>query len=327
MTQVNERQGRKTPTPSISVIVATRDRPSILNECLSRLFAQDYHPFEVIVVDNSTDSAGTQEAVRQFPALHVREDARKGNLARTRNQGIARSTGQLLAFIDDDTLVSRDWMQALAAGFLESDVGGVVGRVVETDAPEVETQDIGRFSPRGELTMNFNNLAGSMVEVDFLYGCNMAFRRSALLQAGTFDPWFGITYEEQDLSFRIRRAGYRLLYVPGMMATHLKAPRPTGVVQRSESFDLRSQFISCRSLAYLCVSHFGPRRDFARVAFVNLPKGAARSCFEAPSAKGFLRIPAILSGGAVGYLMAGARGLGLHRPEALPGDQPKGRES
>jgi cellulose synthase/poly-beta-1,6-N-acetylglucosamine synthase-like glycosyltransferase len=303
-------------SPLVSVVIATRDRPEVLKQCLERLFDQSYELFEIVVVDNSADLS-TGQVVREFPVVYVRENPGHSNPARMRNQGIARSKGDILALIDDDTLVLEGWMRSLVAAFDDPDLGGVTGRVMESGVPVVTTTEIGQFSPRGELTMNFDNLIPQSVPVDFMYGCNMAVCRSALQEAGAYDPWLGIIYEEQDLSFRIRAAGYKLLFVPDMAVEHLKAPRPHGVVQRPGRFDPKSLFASCRSLAYLCVSHFGLRMDFATVAFINLPKAASRRFVKAPSLSGLLAILATVGGGLVGYLMACARRLSLHLPPPL----------
>jgi GT2 family glycosyltransferase len=307
-----------TRQPSVSVIIPTRDRAMILEQCLQHVYTQEGGPLETVVVDNSLDQQSTLAIVGRFPGTtYVRANPTKCNPALMRNLGIQVGRGDILAFIDDDTLVEPGWVRAMREAFADPTVGGVTGRVIETDAPEVSTMEIGRFSPRGEITMNFNNTIDRPVPVEFLYGCNMAVRRSVLNRIGQYDPWYGITYEEQDLSFRIRRAGYRTLYVPTMVGRHLKASRPAGVTHRSDESDLRSLYQSCRLLAYLCVSHFGPSSDFARVAFINLPKGAIRSFVDQPSVKRFLKIPALLAGCLAGYGMAATRALELHMPPKL----------
>lgn len=304
--------------PLVSIIIATRDRAEVLDKCLDHVMAQDGALLEVIVVDNSVDQLRTLAVIRRHSdVIYLRADPRKRNPALTRNLGIQASRGEILGFIDDDTLVAPGWLSALVDAFVDPQVGGASGRVIEADAPEVCTPEIGRFTPRGEITMNFNNIIEQSVPIEFLYGCNMALRRSMLMVVGQYDPWFGITYEETDLSFRIRAAKATLVFVPGMTVRHLRAPRPYGIVRRADSLDLRSVYLSCRSLAYLCVSHFGLRRDFARVAFINLTKGAMRSFVDQPSANRLLKVPIVLVGGLVGYGMAAARGRGIHRPPTL----------
>jgi GT2 family glycosyltransferase len=299
---------------TVSVIIPTRDRAVVLEQCLQHISAQEGDLPEIVVVDNSVDHRSTLEVVSRFPGTtYIRADPNKRNPALMRNLGIQASRGNILAFIDDDTLVAPGWLQAVTAAFEDPDVGGATGRVIEADAPEVLTAEIGRFSPRGEITMNFNNTIDRPVPVEFLYGCNMAVRREVLDQIGQYDPWYGIVYEEQDISFRIRRAGYLTLYIPPMVAQHLKTPRPVGVTRRSDKSDLRSLYQSCRSLAYLCVSHFGLRMDFIKVAFVNLPKGAIRSWWDNPSLVGALKTGSVVLGGIVGCSMAGIRYFGIRQ--------------
>ena len=302
-------------TPMVSVIIATRDRPAVLEQCLQHLEMQKGEFSEIIIVDNSVDQQSTLAAIERCSGtVYLRADPAKRNPAMMRNMGIQASRGEIQAFIDDDTLVSHGWLNALIGAFTDPQVGGITGRVIEAGLPEVDTPEIGRFTVRGEITMNFNSTIDHLVPVEFLYGCNMAVRRSTLDSVGYYDAWFGFAYEEQDVSFRIRRAGFQTLFVPNMVARHLKAARPTGVARRSSEFDPRSLYLSCRSLAYLCVGHFGLKQGFWRVAFVSLPKGAVRAFLNRPSLSSFNMVPAVLLGSMVGYSMAGARWLGLHHP-------------
>lgn len=299
--------------PTVSVIIATRDRPSVLNQCLQHLRAAVDDSAEIIVVDNSNDAHATLSTIQQHPeVIYLRADPAKRNPAVMRNQGIARSRGAILAFIDDDTLVMAGWYSALIEAFKHPQVGGVVGRVIEEDTPAVNTDVIGRFSPRGELTSNFNNLNEHPVEVEFLHGCNMALRYSALETVGLFDPWFGIYYEEQDIGFRIRNVGYKMIYVKRMCANHLRMPRPPGVPMRSAHSDLRSIFLNCRSLSLLCVSHFGLRSDFMRIALLGLPMHYGKRYIGKRSHKAVTAPLCSFVGSLYGYAMAAYRRTGWY---------------
>jgi len=301
----------------VSVIIPTRDRSEVLRKCLACVFAQEYEHFEVIVVDNSVRQADTQRVVQQFPGIrYIREDPARANPAHMRNVGIAASRGEILAFIDDDSLVFPGWMEALAVALSDPTVGGVSGRVIEASAPLVDTPEIGKFYSSGVITANFNNLIDRPVELDYLNGCNHAVSRGALRCSGLYDPWLP-TYEDPELGFRIRKSGYRLLYVPGMLVEHMLAPRSGPWLRRSGYFDLRSHFLSCRSLTYLCMSHFGLNRGFAKTAFVDLPKSLTASFVRTPSLGALSKIVAAMVGVAVGLCMTAARRWGLHSPPEL----------
>jgi GT2 family glycosyltransferase len=308
---------------SVSVIIPTRDRAPVLEQCLRHVHVQEGGPPETTVVDNSLDQQSVLAVVGRFPSVtYVRADPNVRNPALMRNLGVQASRGDILAFIDDDTLVAPGWLQAVRDAFSDPDVVGATGRVIEFDEPEVSTTEIGRFTSRGQITMNFNNTIDRSVPVEFLYGCNMALRREALVAHRGFDPWLAMAYEDTELNLRLHAARCQLLFWPAMKATHLRWARPDKVMRRAEDFDTASLYRSCRSLAYLCVSQFGLTLDFARVAFVNLPKGALRSFVNQPSASNLLRILSVLAGGSTGYAMAAAQKLGLHRPPALASEEP-----
>ena len=103
----------------VSVVVSTRNRADVLGNCLRALAANRATvSFEIIVVDNgSTD--GTREVVRavaetcEFP-LHYVWEPRRG-VSHGRNAGIARATGRIVAFTDDDIQVAADWVERVGA--------------------------------------------------------------------------------------------------------------------------------------------------------------------------------------------------------------------
>jgi glycosyltransferase involved in cell wall biosynthesis len=323
MSAINTRNGgpSEPPAPSlpfVSVIIPTRDRPQTLERCLQQLSSQDYRPFEIIVIDNSADMTATKAVVSKFvEVIYIREQPQRINPGRMRNMGIERSQGSILAFVDDDTIVFPGWMRALVAGLAASKVGGVTGRVIEEGQPVVDTPQIGQFYPSGRIVANFNNLITYPVEVGYLYGCNHAISREALNRAGVFDPWQAMAYEDLELAVRVREYGFTLLYLPGMVVEHLHAPRPAGVARRAGEFDLKSQFLSLRSLAYFSVNHFGLRKELAKTAFVQLPKAAGRAFVQRPSLDSLGPIFAGPAGAIVGSFMAALTRLGLHHPPTL----------
>ena len=307
--------GMISETPLVSVIIVTCDRPEVLRSCLEHVIAQDYPYFEIIVVDNSHFQEKTFSVVHGFPTVHyIRSNPRRVNPGYMRNQGIRQSRGELLAFIDDDTLVLPGWMAALVEGLCDLQVAAVTGRVDEDLTPVVHTKDIGRLLPDDTLVMNFNNSISESVPVSIIYGCNQAIKRNVLQAHGGFDPWYGMAYEDTEIGLRLSKAGYRLCFLPKMQVKHLKAPRPSYVIQRSVNSDLRSRFVSCRSLAYLCVSQYGICREFLRTSFINLPRSWVGEFLRRPSLKGIVNVVIGLSGLIFGYVMAALRKIHFHRP-------------
>lgn len=298
---------------SVSIIIATRERPATLRPCLARVFAQDYSPLEVIVIDNSPDDQ-SQQVVGEFPmAEYLKCDFRSDNVASLRNLAIGHASGQLLAFIDDDTFVEPGWLAALAGTFSDPSIGGVTGRTITPDVAEDNSPIIGRLSPRGEfIGAGFNNLWSQIVDVDHLQGCNMAVRRSLVKSLGGFDPLMHYSREDVELGLRIKSFGYRLVFQPKAIVHHVLAPRSASTIRRADH-DRRSRFVHSRSLAYLFVKYYGLRFDFAKTAFWQLPRYDAGRLLRSPSIDALGMLLATYVGVLVGYCWACLARIGLHR--------------
>lgn len=209
--------------PRLSVIVPTYNRASYLNALLDALGAQVYPAsrLEVIVVDNdSTDS--TEAVVRAaaaaapFPIAYYRKENR--GPAAARNYGIARSSGELLAFTDSDCLPSPRWLPSAVASLGAKD-GLVCGPILPINHPD---------DP-----LMVHQVRPTTRDTGIYPTANVLYRRSALEQVGGFDEQFGayawglpIGGEDTDLAWRLRRAGYGAVFAPLAVVHHRATPLP-----------------------------------------------------------------------------------------------------
>ncbi len=207
--------------------IATNGRPSILGEALADLAGQTVQPTAVMVTyGKPSDIADLPE---RFPSVHFIEAA--GGSCAKRNRILDRAgTADLVLFIDDDFLLAPDYLEMMERAFRQ-DAGLVAatGRVLRDGAKgpglsiEQGRQALAR-APRPLLEQpcpTFNT-----------YGCNMAFRMSAVRESGVrFDeklPAYA-WYEDIDFSRRLARHG-TLLLIPAAMGVHLgvKVGRQSG---------------------------------------------------------------------------------------------------
>jgi len=112
----------------ISVIVPVHNGEKFLGDALTSIFAQDYRPIEVIVVDDgSTDSSGA--IARSYPEVRYFHEERQGS-AVARNTGIDNSRGELIAFLDaDDRWFPNNLSIQTAHIMKHPEVGYVCGRM------------------------------------------------------------------------------------------------------------------------------------------------------------------------------------------------------
>jgi GT2 family glycosyltransferase len=245
-------------SPQVSVIIITRNRPAILEDCLKHLERQreDGIEFETIVVDSS-DTEETQQVLRtHFEIKKARIPGGRDNMPEARNRGMELARGAIYAFIDDDCFVQPGWLRLLAAHYQDASVGGVGGRLRDDRIPpEASYEIVGRIDPDGRVHLNFQRDTGKAVEVDHLPGGNMSFRAGILRKIGGFDTLYGGPnfMEETDLCVRVRAAGYRLIFEPAAVVNHVNAPRE-GMTRSND--DPRVVYWSIRNRSYFTLKNF-----------------------------------------------------------------------
>ncbi|WP_417723050.1 glycosyltransferase family 2 protein [Salipiger sp.] len=211
----------------VSVVIVSRGRPEMLARCLTGVSQLDHPAFEIVVVACPAGCA----AVRGRPdAAYIRLlPFDRADISTARNIGIAHAAGEVLAFLDDDAVPEPTWLAHLCAPFETSGVaaaGGFVrgrngidfqwrGRVV---TPALEDSDLPVsgsapviLRPEGEAAVK-------------LQGTNMAWRRSALVALGGFDPAFRFYLDDTDLDLRRHAAGLAVAIAPLAQVHHGFAP-------------------------------------------------------------------------------------------------------
>jgi GT2 family glycosyltransferase len=199
------------PRPRISVVLCTYNGERTIRESLEHLTRLKYPDFEVIVV-NDGSSDGTLEIVRDFDVKLISTE--QGGLSRARNIGLQAATGEIVAYIDDDAYPDADWLDYLAQSFRTSDHVGVGG-------PNLPPRDDGRMAdcvahaPGGPVHVLLTD-----DRAEHIPGCNMAFRRSALLEIGGFDTRFRAAGDDVDVCWRLQERGGTLGFSPAAVVWH-----------------------------------------------------------------------------------------------------------
>ena len=227
---------------AISVVICTRTRPQLADLCLESLRRTDYPALEVIIVDNTDEGALNETALQEN--VRVVHDPRPG-LSRARNTGVRHASHDIIAFIDDDVVVERGWLGAVAGALEDDSVAGVTGLVVPA---ELETEAQREFEWYGGMGKGGvrRRFAGAALPARQAIGtqavgvgANMAFRRSVIERIGGFDEALGagtVTLGAEDLDFfhRVLRAGLTICYEPAARVGH--GHRRTVAELRSQIF-------------------------------------------------------------------------------------------
>ncbi len=233
-----EGAGIPSPTPNLTITVCTRNRAALLRRCLASLVAlSDGHrcfgqQIDVLVVDNAPPDDKTREAAQSFPGVrHVVEPVPGLNFAR--NRALASTDRPWLAFIDDDAVADRHWLDCLANGIAASpDAGGFTGLVLplflDTEAQLCFERDGGfgsSFATERVGTERWGDRLHPANAARLGTGACMVFSTDVLRAVGGFDEALDTgpplpTGGDIDMFYQVLRAGYRLVYLPGLLAHH-----------------------------------------------------------------------------------------------------------
>lgn len=316
--------------PSVSIVVCTHGlRPEALRRCVASLQRAAGEGVEVVVVDNATHPAvvpallsaqlgGENERVR------VVREPRKG-LDHARNRGIAATTGDVIAYVDDDCEVDAGWPAALATAFLDPAVECVTGRVLAANGQCATAQwfELRYSFDRGELPQRFHQTDVRPWFPVYPYhlgtGCNMAFRRTLLDRIGGFDTAIDMgTFVggggDIDIFARAIDAGAVAAYEPQAVVRHYHRERRRALIFQFIGYGATPSALAAKWLLTR------PGRRKAAIAFLlwylrDTVRRALRPGHAGPWMPWYLGV-AELAGelwGPIGYLLGWARAVGRRR--------------
>ncbi len=234
----------------ISVIIATYNRLHSLSALLRSLSLGTYQSKDTIIVDQSSKKISRQVAgvAHKYHARYY-HIARKG-LGVSRNFGLHKARHSIVAFVDDDCIVSNTWLKT-AYSLLHNahSIVGVFGKTM----PYRPKQNRGKLCP-----CTFTKRKKSVITKPTLhykhigYGNNMAFKKPVLISVGGFKEWLGhgsigMSAEDAEIALRLLIHRHKLLYEPKLLAYHNKW-------LNKKEFDLIFLSYTCGELA--CYGYF-----------------------------------------------------------------------
>jgi len=219
------------PEPTVSVVVNTCERRDELRTLLAALNRQSYERFEVVAVVGPAEDGTREMLAEEFAGRVKAVDCPVFNLSVSRNLGLAHADGEVVAFIDDDSIPSTTWIAQLAEAYRDDGVAGAGGRTYLVRPDEDRIQFLrGMFSVVAEQQdVRWGNSAlppsrtARAPWFPRFHGTNMSYRRAALLAIGGFDERFEYLYDDGDIGVRLGLAGFRLQHLDEAVVYHLGA--------------------------------------------------------------------------------------------------------
>jgi GT2 family glycosyltransferase len=223
----------------VSVLIVNYRAYTDLARCLDSLQRFLSDDLEVIVVDHLSERAATEPLVRRFPWIQLIEVGTNPGFAAGVNRAARAARGRHLLLLNPDSVVDGDVAHALGAWLDEHPQVGACGALVrQPDGsvqasarrfPDVTTAFAGRTSwlsrawPTNRWTRQnlvVRQVSRDPIEVDWVSGACMMVRRDAFEGVRGMDEQFFLYWEDADLCFRLKRAGWSTVYNPVVGITH-----------------------------------------------------------------------------------------------------------
>jgi GT2 family glycosyltransferase len=216
-------------SPSVSIIIPTKDAPEMLGRCLKSVSEKTSYPeFEVVLMDNETRDERALQLMRQYSARRI-PFPNPFNFSRANNQGAIAATGEFLVFLNNDTeIITEDWLQYLLYYAEQPDVGAVGAlliyedRTVQHAGVALGMRGTADHTMRG-FPIGVDGYAGSLAcarEVSAVTAACLMMRKSLFHEIGGFNEHFFTAYQDVDLCLRLRECGLRLVCTPQALVIH-----------------------------------------------------------------------------------------------------------
>lgn len=213
--------------PRVSIVVPTRDRAGLLEQCVESIVSRSSYPdYELLVVDNGSVEADALDylvALESRPRVRVLRYAQPFNYSAINNFAVAQAQGEVIALVNNDIeVISADWLEEMVAHALRPGVGAVGAMLYY---PDDTIQHAGVViglggvaghvysrQPRG--SSGQGGRAAVAQEMSAVTAACLVVRRSAWDEVGGLDERLAVAFNDVDFCLRLRRAGYRNVWTP-----------------------------------------------------------------------------------------------------------------
>jgi glycosyltransferase involved in cell wall biosynthesis len=236
--------------PLISILLPTRNRANLLDECIAAVVHQTYPNWELLIYDDGSSDdtlAVAQRLMKLSDRIHYYKNQTRQGLPETRNRAINASRGDFVFFIEDDLILHPDCLTVLFNTYAEYSskgimVGAVAPRLIATHreptGPLAKIFDYLGDSRRkkmktpceidrltGIIYRNYDKDFERVYEVEDVHACSL-FPRNVFGRVGGYSKLYNTAnyiLQESDLHFRLRKYGYKLFFQPLSITYHEEA--------------------------------------------------------------------------------------------------------
>lgn len=227
---------------TIAIVIISFNVEKLLKECLESVYRETKDArFEIWVIDNHSRDASVQMLKRDFPQIHLIENADNVGFTRANNQAVRQCRTDYVLLLNPDTLIREGAIDKMVRFMDEHPDVGVSGCRVENEDGSLQLAcrrsipspsaaffrltGLSRLFPHSQRMAKYNLTyldPAKTHEVDAVSGAFLVIRRKTIEQIGLLDETFWIFGEDIDWCIRAKKAGWKVMYYPDARILHYK---------------------------------------------------------------------------------------------------------
>ena len=225
----------------VTIIIVNYNTKELVLNCINSIIDKTQNvDYEIIVADNNSNDSSVNEIKTRFPSLQILDLKENIGFGRANNECIKRSKGKYIFCLNPDTILVNNAVKILF-DFMENhpEAGAIGGNLYDKDMKPCYSFGYGddiisllfrktilkwthRFIFRKIKDYEKNRDKSKIQEVNNITGADLMLRKSVLDKVGCFNEKFFMYFEETELETRIKRAGYKIFFVPDSKIIHLE---------------------------------------------------------------------------------------------------------
>lgn len=227
----------------LSISIVNWNTKGLLNQCLESIYKSSFKDFDVFVVDNNSADGSAEMVKNLFPEVNLLSNTKNLGFAKGNNQAIRLSKGRYILILNPDIILYENTLEQMLS-FMDTHPGaGAIGiKLMEADSTETKKGYFRRFPSIIQTILFYTMLdkvclknrrltdkywerldTSGIMEIDQVPGACLFVRKEMLEEIGLFDERFELFFEDVDLCYRIKKANWKLIYVPSIQAVHIGA--------------------------------------------------------------------------------------------------------
>jgi len=235
----------------VSIVVVTFNSEPYIQTCLDSILRQQCRDYEIIIVDNNSLDRTRAILKSNYPMVCLQENATNYGFSKACNQGIACARGEFILCLNHDVVLREDFLSSLIRAIEENErIGAVQSKVLKPDGRYVDTTGLTLLLSRRYYDIGTGKLDSPRFNIRrYVFGACAAaalYRKKALesVKAGGeyFDEDFFQLVEDIDISWRLQKKGWRILYLPNAVCTHARGIS-SSIDNEARCMSLRNKYL------------------------------------------------------------------------------------